>query len=174
MQEKTAPVFVIATANNIHHLPPELLRKGRFDEIFFVDLPTAKERYEIFKLHLNKRLTNKEVSGEIEINDDLLKKLSALTEGFVGSEIENVVVSALYEAFFANRGLREEDLLNVIKNTVPLSVTQKEQILSLREWANVRAVSATNKEDMQEYTKTTPENKDEDVSKTRGGRTLDF
>ncbi|MBE7706419.1 MAG: AAA family ATPase [Cyanobacteria bacterium SIG30] len=173
MQEKTAPVFVIATANNIHNLPPELLRKGRFDEIFFVDLPTEKERYEIFKLHLEKRLTNESVSSNIEINDSLLKDLAKITEGFVGSEIENVVVSALYEAFFANRGLIKEDLYNVIKNTVPLSVTQKEQILALREWANVRAVSATNKNDMQEYTHET-NNETSDINKSRGGRSLDF
>ena len=171
MQEKTAPVFVIATANNISSLPPELLRKGRFDEIFFVDLPTFRERQEIFKLHLKKRLKNQEVSAQIQVNDELCKKLASLTEGFVGAEIEQVVVGALYEAFFNKRALTYDDLTTTIKNTVPLSVTQKEQILALRQWANVRAVSATKKDDMANYSQT-PE-KEQDVNSSRGGRALD-
>lgn len=170
MQEKTAPVFVIATANNISGLPPELLRKGRFDEIFFVDMPTQKEREEIFKLHLQKRLKEKEVIGEIQINDDLCKRLAQMTEGFVGAEIEQIIIDSLYEAFFNKRGLTFEDLVNTINNVVPLSVTQKEQILSLRSWANVRAVAATKKSDMEAYSS---ENGD-DVNASRGGRALDL
>lgn len=171
MQEKTAPVFVIATANNISGLPAELLRKGRFDEIFFVDLPTHRERKEIFKLHLAKRLKDKDVASKLIVNDDLYEKLADLTEGFVGAEIEQVVITALYEAFFNKRPLEFSDLENTIKNVVPLSVTQKEQILSLRQWANIRAVAATKKDDMAEYSSDTDENSD--INNSRGGRALD-
>lgn len=169
MQDKKAPVFVIATANNISGLPPELLRKGRFDEIFFVDMPTQREREEIFKLHLEKRLKNSDVAGKIEINSTLCKKLAQMTEGFVGAEIEQLIVDALYEAFFNKRELTFEDITNSIKNVVPLSVTQKEQILSLREWANVRAVAATKKSDMETYSS----NSKDDINASRGGRALD-
>lgn len=171
MQEKTAPVFVIATANNISSLPAELLRKGRLDEIFFVDLPTQREREEIFKLHLAKRLKNKDVASKLEINDELYKQLAQMTEGFVGAEIEQVVITALYEAFFNNRPLEFADLTNTIKNVVPLSVTQKEQILSLRQWANIRAVAATKKDDMAEYS--SKSDSEDDVNSSRGGRALD-
>lgn len=171
MQEKTASVFVIATANNISSLPAELLRKGRFDEIFFVDLPTQRERKEIFRLHLTKRLKDKEVASKLELNDDLYSKLASMTEGFVGAEIEQVVISALYEAFFSKRPLEFADLETTIKNTVPLSVTQKEQILSLRQWANIRAVAATQKDDMAQYSSNTDE--DSDITNSRGGRALD-
>ncbi len=171
MQEKTAPVFVIATANNINSLPAELLRKGRFDEIFFVDLPTQREREEIFKLHLSKRLKDKDVASKIEINSDLYKQLAQMTEGFVGAEIEQVVISALYEAFFNKRPLEFSDLANTIKNVVPLSVTQKEQILAIRQWANIRAVAATKKDDMIEYS--SKADSEDDVNSSRGGRALD-
>ena len=170
MQEKTAPVFVIATANNINSLP-EFLRKGRFDEIFFVDLPTQREREEIFKLHLSKRLKDKDVASKIEINSDLYKQLAQMTEGFVGAEIEQVVISALYEAFFNKRPLEFSDLANTIKNVVPLSVTQKEQILAIRQWANIRAVAATKKDDMVEYS--SKADSEDDVNSSRGGRALD-
>ncbi len=171
MQEKTAPVFVIATANNISGLPAELLRKGRFDEIFFVDLPTHRERKEIFKLHLSKRLKDKEVSSKLEVNEELLEKLADMTEGFVGAEIEQVVITALYEAFFNKRPLEFGDLEATIKNVVPLSVTQKEQILGLRQWANVRAVAATRKDDLAEYSTNVEDGSD--VNNSRGGRALD-
>ena len=171
MQEKESPVFVIATANNINNLPPELLRKGRFDEIFFVDLPTLSERKEIFKLHLEKRLKDKEVASEILGVKNVCTELAKMTEGFIGSEIEQVVVSALCDAFFENRPLKFEDLSRNIASTVPLSATQREQILSLRAWANVRAVSATKDSSRQEYAK---EIDSENVSSSRGGRTIDF
>jgi ATP-dependent 26S proteasome regulatory subunit len=171
MQEKEAPVFVIATANNISNLPPELLRKGRFDEIFFVDLPTLNERKEIFKLHLEKRLKDKEVSSEITNVKNLCGELAKMTEGFIGSEIEQVVISSLYDAFFDNRPLRFEDLAKNIASTVPLSTTQREQILALRAWANIRAVSATKTSSLKQYAK---EIDSENVSASRGGRTLDF
>ena len=169
MQDKTSPVFVIATANNISGLPPELLRKGRFDEIFFVDMPTQTEREEIFRLHLTKRLKDESVRGDIQIDDSLCKRLAQMTEGFVGAEIEQIVIDALYEAFFNKRALIFDDLKNIIKNVVPLSVTQKEQIISLRTWANVRAVAATKKSDMELYSS---EN-NEDVNAFRGGRALE-
>lgn len=173
MQEKKAPVFVLATANNIQGLPPELLRKGRFDEIFFVDLPTERERKEIFRVHLEKRLTSDYLRKRLTIDNALLEHLAEISEGFVGAEIEQAVITALYEAFFNQRPLELTDLEYAIQNTVHLSVTQKEQIVALRNWANVRAVAATAKEDMKEYAKAA-EGDDGDVSASRGGRTLDF
>lgn len=183
MSEKTKPVFVIATANNINALPSEMLRKGRFDEIFFVDLPTRTERKVIFKLHLEKRLRGS-ISKNFIITDELLNKLSEITEGFVGAEIEQVVISALFEAFSENRTLEEKDLFKVIKNTVPLSTTQSEQILAIREWANERAVAATAHDERYNYV---PEETEEQVEKkkktqkstetvkrARGGRTIEF
>lgn len=172
MQEKTAPVFVIATANNISTLPAELLRKGRFDEIFFVDLPTESERCKIFEVHLKKNVVNSEVGRDITVDDTLLTNLAKLTDGFVGAEIEQVVIAALYEAFFNQRNLRVKDLEFAIKGTVPLSVTQSEQIRALREWANVRAVSATPKEDLEAYK--TDSLDESDINAQRGGRMLDF
>ena len=173
MQEKTAPVFVIATANDISKLPPELLRKGRFDEIFFVDLPTLNERKEIFKVHLTKRLKDAEVCGNIKPNDEkFINSLAQKTEGFIGSEIEQVVISALCDAFFENRALETNDFEKAITNTVPLSTTQKEQILAIREWANVRAVCASSKENIEKYKNIIHE--EDDITTARGGRRLDI
>ena len=171
MQEKESPVFVIATANNISNLPPELLRKGRFDEIFFVDLPTVSERKEIFKLHLERRLKDKLVASEVAGIKNICGELAKMTEGFIGSEIEQVVISSLCDAFFENRPLKFEDLAKNIETTVPLSTTQREQVLALRNWANVRAVSATKTSSLKQYTK---EIDADNVSASRGGRTLDF
>lgn len=184
LNEKQKPVFVIATANNIHALPSEMLRKGRFDEIFFVDLPVMNERKAIFKLHLEKRLKDS-VSKNFKITDDLLNKLATKTEGFVGAEIEQTVISALFEAFAENRTLQEEDLFKVINNTVPLSTTQAEQIMAIRSWANERAVAATAQDDMSGYVpqeetpeeiekKTQEKTKTEKIKRSRGGRTIDF
>ena len=174
MQEKTAPVFVIATANNISKLPAELLRKGRFDEIFFVDLPTYNERREIFRVHLTKRLKDERVCVHIKPNDEnLINELARRTEGFIGSEIEQVVISALCDAFFENRQLEFCDFEKAISNTVPLSTTQKEQILALREWANIRAVSASSKENIEQYQNNNPE-ENSDITLSRGGRRLDI
>ena len=179
MQEKNAPVFVIATANNIAGLPPELLRKGRFDEVFFVDLPTKKERRDIFRVHLNRLVGNSEAAGNLAVDDALLAHLAEQTEGFVGAEIEQVVITALYEAYFARRALEVSDLEYAIRNTVPLSVTQAEQIMALREWANVRAVAATTHENLSAYESNangpaTEQSPEPDVRKSRGGRSLDF
>ena len=162
MQEKTAPVFVIATANDISSLPPELLRKGRFDEIFFVDLPTAKEREKIFSVHLKKRMKNSNINHELEVSDTVCNELANASVGYVGAEIEQIVIAAMYEAFYADRGLRKEDVLKAIKETVPLSSTQREQILSLREWAKERAVLASDDSD------------DGDFVNHQGGRIVDF
>ena len=177
MQEKTAPVFVIATANNINRFPPEIVRKGRFDEIFFVDLPSFKERMEIFRVHLRKRLKNDEVCIKIKHNnEEIIKKLAIATEGFIGSEIEQIVISALYDAFFENRPLEFSDFEKAISNTVPLSSTQKEQILAIREWANVRAVCASSKESIEDYKPASDLSSDcgDDVISSRGGRRLDI
>ncbi|WP_435164469.1 AAA family ATPase [Paenibacillus glycanilyticus] len=185
MQEKINPVFVVATANNIHSLPPELLRKGRFDEIFFVDLPTNQERRQIFSLHLEKRLINKEILGDFFISNDVLDRFADLTEGFVGAEIEQTVIASLFEAFSEKRCIKESDFLRIIENTVPLSVTQSEQINAIRQWADVRAISATGKEDRREYlikesakgqigTHEFSNKEGMDFKTTRGGRTVDF
>lgn len=135
LQEKTSPVFVVATSNKVENLPPELARRGRFDEIFFVDLPDLYEREEIFKVHLRKR------SRDPDRFD--LEKLSKLTEYFTGAEIEQVVVSALFRAFSENRDINMKDLEREIKNTVPLYFTYEEEIKRMREWAKGRARLAT-------------------------------
>ncbi len=135
MQEKTAPVFVVATANDISQLPPELLRKGRFDEIFFVDLPSAGERREIFAIHLRRR-------GREPAQYDLAQ-LAQAADGFSGAEIEQAVISALYRAFDRGAEVTMEDLLASLRETVPLSVTMSEEIDELREWAHLRTRSAS-------------------------------
>jgi len=134
LQEKTAPVFVMATANQVELLPPELLRKGRFDEIFFVDLPAEAERNEIFAIHLRKR-------GRDPAKFDCAQ-LARLSAGFSGAEIEQVVIDALYDAFDEHREVTTEDLVAALKATVPLSTTMREQITALRDWARTRARSA--------------------------------
>jgi len=135
LQEKTSPVFVISTANNISALPPELLRKGRFDEIFFVDLPKTKEREEIFAIHIRKRRRD-------PAHFDL-EKLAAASEGFSGSEIEQAIISALFDAFDEGRELTTERILVSLAETITLSQTMEEEIDALREWAVARARSAS-------------------------------
>ena len=178
MQEKDAPVFVMATANDISRLPPEMLRKGRFDEVFFVDLPTSREREAILRLHLEKRLRDPGVRGDFSI-DGSLPALVEMTEGYSGAELENVVISGLFEAFSESRALRMADLERAARNTVPLSVTQAEKVMELRVWAASRAVSASARDDRDGYGETpaaasaekpTPET----MNETRGGRTVDF
>jgi len=181
MQEKTSSVFVIATANNISGLPPELMRKGRFDEIFFVDLPTDRERREILRVHINKRLKHPEVRGNFTLTDEILEELASRTEGFVGAEIEQLAIDALFEAYSEQRSIKLEDFIKAITNTVPLSVTQAEQILAIRNWANLRAVTATPQEDVLEYQEMAKEHlekvdgdNNDEVRFNRGGRTIDF
>ena len=183
MQEKTKAVFVVATANNISALPPEMLRKGRFDEIFFVDLPTYNERCEILKVHFVRLLQHPEVLGSFSIDDSTLDTMAKATEGYVGAELEQVVVSGLFEAFHEDRSVQLSDFEHAVSLTVPLSVTQAEQIHQLREWANVRAVAATQKEDRSAYAVPTnvvsakepsSQQGSDDVSGSRGGRPVDF
>jgi SpoVK/Ycf46/Vps4 family AAA+-type ATPase len=131
LQEKTSPVFVVATANNISILPPELLRKGRFDEIFFVDLPNAVERKEIFKIHLQKR------DRDPSLFD--LDELANLTKGYSGAEIEQIIISALYDAFDENDEINDQRLHHTISDIIPLSQTMKEELTKLRDWAKSRA-----------------------------------
>ncbi len=126
MQEKTAPCFVVATANDISSLPPELLRKGRFDEIFFLDLPTQEEREAIFAVHLRKR---KRLPQDFDLH--LLAQQSA---GYVGAEIEQAIIDAMYVGFDAGRDITTQDILEALKRQVPLSVSQRERIEALRAW----------------------------------------
>ncbi len=174
MQEKKSPVFVIATANKIDSLPAEFLRKGRFDEIFFVDLPTHLEREEIWKLHLGKHLAPpSRAGGGIELNTDTLQQLATASEGFSGAEIAQAVISACFEAFADRRPITISDLLRTVENTVPLSVTQAEQITRIREWAASRAVAATAGSARGAYESAAPADPS-DVSSWRGGRAIDF
>lgn len=134
LQERRGDVFVVATANDVGRLPPELVRKGRFDEIFFVDLPDTEVRESIFRLHLQRR------KQPIDAFD--LPALARAADGFSGAEIEQVVVSALYSVFAAGRTLRMEDVSAEIARTRPLSATMAERIQSLRDWSSGRTVSA--------------------------------
>jgi SpoVK/Ycf46/Vps4 family AAA+-type ATPase len=131
MQEKTSPIFVMATANRVERLPSEFLRKGRFDEIFFVDLPTQSEREDVFKIHLTKR--NRDLA-----RFDLLQ-LSKVADGFSGAEIEQALIAAMYDAFAQNREFTQLDIIAAIKATLPLSRTMSEQVTALRDWARQRA-----------------------------------
>lgn len=136
MQDRNAPVFVVATANDVSNLPPELLRKGRFDEIFFVDLPNYEERKKIFEIHISKR--NRDCK-KFDIN-----LLCTESENFTGAEIESAIESAMYESFSENkREFTTKDILLALKNSVPLSVIMKEEIYALRKWAKERARSAS-------------------------------
>ncbi|MDX2212210.1 MAG: AAA family ATPase [Oculatellaceae cyanobacterium bins.114] len=131
MQEKTSPVFVMATANRVERLPGEFLRKGRFDEIFFVDLPNAEERKEIFNIHLTKRRRD---IGRFDLD-----QLVNVCDGFSGAEIEQALIAAMYEAFAGDREFTQLDIIAAIKATLPLSKTMSEQVTALRDWARQRA-----------------------------------
>lgn len=160
MQEKSSPVFVMATANRVEKLPGEFLRKGRFDEIFFVDLPNAEERKEIFRIHLSKRrqdisrfdLEQLANMSEIEayVND---QRVSCR---FSGAEIEQALIAAMYEAFAQDREFTQLDIIAAVKSTLPLSQTMIEQVTALRDWARQRARPASTsvaeeREQEQEY-----------------------
>jgi AAA+ superfamily predicted ATPase len=134
MQEHQAPVFLIATANDIEALPPELLRKGRFDEIFFIDLPNLEARGQIFSVHLKRRRRD---SKKFD-----LPALAAAAEGYSGAEIEQAIVSGLHDAFSGNGELTSEGILGALKRSPPLSVTMREKVEALREWARGRCVAA--------------------------------
>ena len=143
MQEKTAPVFVIATSNNVQSLPPELLRKGRFDEIFFVDLPAPGERAQIWGLHVSKHIHAAPHHAGFAFDDALRADLVLATEGFSGAEIEQAVIAGLFDAFSERRHITGDDLRLAVERSVPLSVTQAESLAALRAWAGERAVSAS-------------------------------
>ena len=135
LQDRKAPVFVVATSNDIGQLPPEMTRKGRFDEIFFVDLPNAEERKEIFAVHLRKRKRDPKLFD--------LAGLAAASEGFSGAEIEQAVVAGLYTAFSRGVEVSSQIIAEELKATKPLSVTRAETISALREWARDRTVMAS-------------------------------
>ena len=140
LQEKKQPVFVIATANDINLLPPELLRKGRFDEIFFVDLPTVEEREEITRIHLEKRNRRPE--------DFDCAGIARAAEAFTGAEIEQAVISGLYDAFARRQPLTTGDVVRNLSDTVPLSTMMAEDIDRLRQWAEKRARKASEGPDL--------------------------
>jgi len=142
MAEKTSSVFVVATANDISQLPPELMRKGRFDEIFFVDMPTRIEREEIVKIHIAKR--NRDAK-KFDVD-----KIVDVTEGFVGAEIEGAVISAMYKGFDDNREFTTKDIVDAVNETVPFGKTFKEKIGQLRDWASGRARIANDPEKKEE------------------------
>src|SRR5207248_768781 len=135
MQDRKAPVFVAATCNNVTALPPELIRKGRFDELFFVDLPNQAERQQIFSIQLAKRKRN---PAEFDLN-----QLASAAQGFSGAEIDAAVQSALYAVFANQQSLTTDALMAALAHTVPLSTTRAEEIQSLRIWAKQRAVPAS-------------------------------
>jgi len=143
MQENQSPVFIVATANDISNLPPELMRKGRFDEIFFVDLPSSAEREVIFNIHLNKR--------NRDINKFDLSTLAEESHNFTGAEIEAAIVSAMYEAFNESREFNTDDIVESLNEIVPLAVTMKEEIESLKLWASERARNASNSGKLKKY-----------------------
>ncbi len=132
LSEHKKPVFIVATANDIMRLPPELVRKGRFDEIFFVDLPSAQNRRDILLIHLRKRALDPE-----QFDLDAIVKA---TDGFSGSEIEQAIVSAMYTAHAKREVLTQDDLLGEIRQTRPLSVVMSEKVREVREWASTRTV----------------------------------
>ncbi|HEX4784396.1 MAG TPA: AAA family ATPase, partial [Candidatus Sulfotelmatobacter sp.] len=135
MQDRKAPVFVAASCNNVTVLPPELIRKGRFDELFFVDLPNQAERKQIFAIQLAKRKRN---PAEFD-----LEKVAAAAQGYSGAEIDAAVQGALYAAYSEKKPLSTQSLLDALSQTVPLSTTRAEEIATLRDWARTRAVAAS-------------------------------
>jgi SpoVK/Ycf46/Vps4 family AAA+-type ATPase len=135
MQEKKAPVFVVATANDVTQLPPELLRKGRWDELFFVDLPSEKERQSIWEIQIRKHGRNPK--------DFDLVQLARMTQGLTGSEIECAFVEALYQAFDDNQEPTDLTIAQVLNDLVPLSKLMAEQIAGIRNWSKGRARMAS-------------------------------
>ena len=135
MQDRKAPVFVAATCNNVTVLPPELIRKGRFDELFFVDLPNQAERKQIFSIQLARRKRNPD---EFD-----LEEIAAAAKGYSGAEIDAAVQGALYAAYSEKKPLSTQLLIDALTQTVPLSITRAEEIAALREWARTRAVPAS-------------------------------
>ena len=135
MQEKISPVFIVATANDVSQLPPEMLRKGRFDEIMFVDLPNADERSAIWNIQIKKH-------GRDPVRFDM-PKLVETSEGFTGAEIEQTFIDAMYLSFAEGKEPTDSTVLEAIQSTVPLAKLMPEQINGLRKWAKGRARPAT-------------------------------
>ena len=135
MQEKARGLFVAATANRIDLLPAEMIRKGRFDEVFFVDIPNEDEIVDIFRIHLERR--------GVDVSTIDVEKLSQFTTGWTGAEVEQCVISAITRAKLADRPMVEQDLINIAVKQVPLSRTMKEQINHIRGWAFERAIRAS-------------------------------
>ena len=173
MQEKRHPVFVVATANNIDALPPEFLRKGRFDEIFFVDLPTAHEREVIWRLQLRSRATDANGLEAVASDDAAIAALVAASENHSGAEIEQSVVSALYEGFTTRGEVTADVVREVVDTMIPLAVTQAEEVQRIRTWATERAVRATGSEDL-DPAESTGAVAEGALSSRRGGRTVDY
>jgi SpoVK/Ycf46/Vps4 family AAA+-type ATPase len=140
MQDRKAAVFVAATCNNVTVLPPELIRKGRFDELFFVDLPNQAERKQIFAIQLAKRKRNPA--------DFDLDKVATAAKGYSGAEIDAAVQGGLYAAYSEKKQLSTQSLLDALSQTVPLSTTRAEEIQTLRSWARTRAVPASVPDDV--------------------------
>jgi AAA+ superfamily predicted ATPase len=151
--ERKSSAFIIATANDVSALPPELMRKGRFDEIFFVDLPKDEERKEIFSIHLNKK--------KRPIENYNLDELVSVTDGYSGAEIEQAIVDAMFTGFSEGREFCTGDIIDAVEATVPLSTTMRENIEALREWARSRARNASYKEEQKNKT----EYKDSSIEK---------
>jgi len=150
MQEKTSQVFIVATANNVSILPAELLRKGRFDEIFFLNLPTERERQEIFKVHLQRL-------RPARLRDYDLTNLSRCASNFSGAEIEQVIIDGMYKGFGEGRDFTTGDILRAIEETVPLAAIARHQIEELKQWAaQAGARTASNDtrlvEELKQYT----------------------
>jgi hypothetical protein len=135
MQDRKAPVFVVATCNNVSALPPELIRKGRFDDLFFVDLPNQAERKQIFSIQLARRKRN---PAEFDLD-----QVGVAAKGYSGAEIDAAVQTALYAAYSEKKPLNTQSLLHALAHTVPLSTTRAEEIDELRDWAKTRAVPAS-------------------------------
>ena len=153
LQECKKQVFVVATANDVSMLPSELLRRGRFDELFFIDLPTAEERKEILSLYIRKYLN-------LKLNEKFSEKLVSLTEGFTGADLESAVRELAYRVIAnENFELNEDNIVNIFVNIVPLSQTSPEKIESIREWGKERAVPASGKPIGEEELKKTSVNR---------------
>jgi SpoVK/Ycf46/Vps4 family AAA+-type ATPase len=135
LQEKRAPVFVAATANEVDQLPPELVRRGRFDDVFFVDLPAARERAEILSIHLRRRGRDPSLFAVEELTRD--------ADQVSGAELEQAVIAGLFRAFAAGRDLEPEDLRVALAETVPLATMYEERVQALRAWARTRARRAS-------------------------------
>ena len=141
LSEKTKPVFVIATANNIDLLPLEIVRKGRFDELFFLDLPQKEEREEIFKIHLEHFRPNTWKNFDYQ-------KLAKITDAFSGAEIRQVIIEGMYQAFYENREFNTNDIELAITDLIPLANIESEQMLKLKKWASSGRIRLASKKDI--------------------------